>query len=182
MISTPIKIILVIFCILGIYSFLIALSPNKSPDLFSKIPVIFKINVGKVTPTPSPIAIVTATLAPVATISGAITSTPSAMPTQAVVVSSETDQLVYFDGKTFSPNNVAVTVGQKVVFKNISSDSLIVSSEPYPDASAYPELNSKEVITPGATFTFVAQKIGSWTYNNYIQPDMKGSLTVIAGK
>lgn len=163
MLSTPIKILLVIFCLLGIYSFLLTLSPKKSNGIFGNIKPIFTINMEpKPSMTPTPI------LSP----SPAPKPTESSVPVNGVVS-------VNFDGKSFTPAIVTLKVGQKVIFKNISEkESLWVASDPHPVHDAYPELDSKKAIEPGGSYEFVAGKIGSWGYHDHIQPSIVGKLII----
>jgi plastocyanin len=68
--------------------------------------------------------------------------------------------LVLYRGTNgFVPSVLHVKLGTSVVFRNDSSESLRIASNPL---SNYPELDSKNMIQPGAEYSFTFQRIGWW--------------------
>ncbi len=158
MINTPIKILLIIFCLLGIYSFLLTLSPNKSRGLFGNMKPLVNLKDVGYAPTPK---------------------VGGLAPTVAPLNAGEVVVVVNFDGVSFSPANVNVKVGQKVIFKNNSNkDGMWIASDPHPLHNLYPELDSKMVIDTTKTYEFTASKVGSWGYHDHIQPSITGVLVI----
>jgi plastocyanin len=84
--------------------------------------------------------------------------------------------LVLYRGTNgFVPSVLHVKLGTSVVFRNDSSESLRIASNPL---SNYPELDSKNMIQPGAEYSFTFQRIGTWSFNNYMNPSRTGTIVV----
>ncbi len=152
MMAWLLKVILVVGCLLGIYVFLMSISPkNKSSD--------------KKTPILKPITLVTSI-----TPSQTITATETATLTNSIEV--------IFDGSKFSPTEVELMAGNKIMFKNNSQTGIWIVSNPHSIHNLYSELNSGGIILPGKSFEFSPSKLGVWSYHADLQD---GSYTGIGG-
>lgn len=152
MMAWLLKVILVVGCLLGIYVFLMSISP-KGRLAEKKAPIL------------KPITLITS-ITPIQT---AITT-----PTTALANSIE----VIFDGSKFSPAEVELTAGNKIMFRNNSQTGIWIVSNPHSIHNLYSELNSGGVILPGKSFEFAPSKLGVWSYHADLQD---GNYTGISG-
>ena len=84
---------------------------------------------------------------------------------------------VNYTDSGFSPGEVKVKVGEKVEFKNTSSKTVQVNSDPHPTHTSFPELNIGMIAsgeTKSATFT----KAGTYTYHNHLNVSERGTVVV----
>lgn len=154
MMAWLVKVLLIIGCLLGIYVFLVSISP-KAKDWRQKEPIL------------KPLTLVTT---PISSITPTITSN---QVTPAVISIIE----ITFDGNKFSPINAEVNAGSKLLFKNTSQSGVWIASDPHPIHNLYSELNSGRIILPGESFEFVPSKIGIWGYHNDLLDGSSGKIS-----
>ncbi len=91
----------------------------------------------------------------------------------------------------FSPKNVAVPFGTKVIFVNQSSNKMWVASDPHPTHQGYDGTTESQHCALGYTgpapfdqcsigtsFSFTFLRAGTWGYHNHKAPGDQGSITV----
>ena len=89
---------------------------------------------------------------------------------------SEGMQVMYENG-AFSPAEITLKVGEKVMFKNGHTAAVRVSSNPHPSHTSYPTFDS-DVMAPGDTWEFTAEKAGTIEYHNHFNPAVMGKVVV----
>ncbi len=104
----------------------------------------------------------------------ASTSAPTPTPP---VVAPTTKTITYTDNG-FSPAALTIKAGDTVLFKNNGSKDLWPASAPHPTHTNYPEFDAKRGIAPGATYSFIFTRVGSWKYHNHLNPASIGTITV----
>ncbi len=107
-------------------------------------------------------------------------------------VNQELNIIVYTD-KGFSPNILKIKVGEKVIFKNESSQPMWPASDVHPNHSVYsgttlfehcgtPLENSAfdacRGILPGDSWSFIFEKKGSWNFHDHLNPQYRGTIIV----
>lgn len=78
--------------------------------------------------------------------------------------------VVTFTDKGFSPSPVTVRVGTTVTFVNESSGPMWVESTGF---------NEYAGVGSGGTYEYTFVKVGTWTYDNHMNPAVKGKVVVI---
>ncbi len=84
---------------------------------------------------------------------------------------------VSYDGSSFSPAQITVKAGQTVIFKNTSSVTVQVDSDPHPIHTDDTDLNVG-TIAAGQSKTVTVNKTGSFSIHNHLNPSQKGSITI----
>jgi plastocyanin len=101
------------------------------------------------------------------------TTTPSQKAAQAAVATVE----ITADG--FSPSTLSVPVGTKVTWVNKDSQPHRVASNPYPENTSLPSLDSKDPpLGPNATYTYTFTTAGNVSYHDQYHPTTNGQVTV----
>lgn len=106
-------------------------------------------------------------------------TTTSTSPSQSASSSAMDESgaaIITYTDSGFAPAALNAKVGQKVVFKNNSSSSISVYSNPHPVHNLYPELNIG-TIAAGATGSTSFAKAGTYTYHNHLNPSQNGAIT-----
>lgn len=80
--------------------------------------------------------------------------------------------------KGFVPATLRVAPGTSVVWTNKTSAPHGVASDPYPDRSKLPGLDSRTPLAPEATYSFTFKDSGSWSYHDHLNPTMVGTVVV----
>lgn len=78
----------------------------------------------------------------------------------------------------FVPETLNVPAGTKVTWVNKDSSPHRVASNPYPDNSGLPGLDSKAAIGPHDSYSYTFAKAGSFTYHDQYSPTTNGQVTV----
>jgi len=92
--------------------------------------------------------------------------------------------VTYDEENGFVPNEIAVSVGESVIFKNNrASQPMYVATDPHPAHSDYPEFETMIALAGaypeiGQDFTFTFKKPGRWWYHDHADPDMTGVIVV----
>lgn len=84
---------------------------------------------------------------------------------------------ITYSDKGFSPSNITVKAGDLVTVTNNSSSSLQFASDPHPQHTDDADLNVG-VIKKGQTMTFIASKIGTFSFHNHYQAGDTGMIIV----
>jgi plastocyanin len=79
----------------------------------------------------------------------------------------------------FSPSTLSVPVGTKVTWVNKDSQPHRVASNPYPENTGLPGLDSKDPpLGPNATYSYTFTTAGSFGYHDQYHPTTDGLVTV----
>lgn len=85
---------------------------------------------------------------------------------------------VVLTDKGFEPQAIRITEGTRVTFTTTRSDEFWPASDPHPTHTDYPEFDPLEPIQPGASWSFVFDKIGRWGYHDHIRSYFSGTIYV----
>lgn len=77
----------------------------------------------------------------------------------------------------FTPKDVIVKAGAKVVWENKSGSAATVNSASHPTHLLYPFLNLGE-FADGSSVQVVFEKAGKYSYHNHLNPSETGTITV----
>ncbi len=87
------------------------------------------------------------------------------------------DAVISYSDSGFSPAEIRVKVGQKVVFKNGASANMQINSAVHPTHTLFPELNIG-VIAPGQIKSVTFTKAGTYKYHNHLNTSQSGTIVV----
>lgn len=77
----------------------------------------------------------------------------------------------------FSPSEISINAGDKVIWTNEGKVLAEINSDPHPTHTLYPKLNLGVVIPRGtARLIFTAR--GKYTYHNHLNPSQTGTIEV----
>jgi len=82
-----------------------------------------------------------------------------------------------YTDKGFSPAELRVKAGEKVEFKNSSSKTVQVNSNPHPTHTLFAELNIG-AIAAGQTKSVTFTKAGTYSYHNHLNASQGGTIVV----
>ena len=92
---------------------------------------------------------------------------------------SDKETIVTYTDAGFAPEQLSITRGMTVVFRNKSSSQLWVASDPHPVHTALPALDAGHGIATNAEFRFRFMDTGAWGFHNHLQSSHQGSVTVL---
>ena len=105
------------------------------------------------------------------------------VPTSLFVwVPKSSEHIVEFSDSGFSPSVITVAKGDKIIFKNNSSQDFWPASDPHPIHSNYSKFDPKKPVPAGESWTFKANTIGVWAFHDHMFPSFRGKLTVLSKK
>ena len=92
----------------------------------------------------------------------------------------------------FSPNSIEIEVGTKVNFLNVGTRNIWPASDHHPTHTVYPDsgitkcgtseeeniFDSCKGISPGETYSFVFNEIGTWDYHDHLRSSLSGTIIV----
>jgi plastocyanin len=79
----------------------------------------------------------------------------------------------------FSPQTLSVPAGTKVTWVNKDSSPHRVASDPYPENTGLPGLDSKDTpLGPDATYSYTFKAVGNFTYHDQYKPTTDGQIIV----
>lgn len=84
---------------------------------------------------------------------------------------------ITYTANGFTPQNMTVEVGTKVIWVNNSGAGMQVSSSPHPLHTDNPEMNQK-VVGDGESVSFVFEEGGTYRYHNHLNAKNTGSIVV----
>lgn len=79
----------------------------------------------------------------------------------------------------FQPDEIKITKGTKVIFKNTDSFYHWPASDLHPSHGIYPEFDPRKTVEPGQSWSFVFDSVGEWGMHDHISPYMIGKITVV---
>jgi plastocyanin len=88
------------------------------------------------------------------------------------------EDVISYDGNTFSPSTITVQVGETVQWLNVSQGSMQVASDPHPTHQNLPELGSGAVVPVGEIFSFTFTETGRWDYHDHLNTAARGVVIV----
>ncbi len=77
----------------------------------------------------------------------------------------------------FTPKEVKIKAGTRVVWTNKSGTAVTVNSDPHPTHTLWPFLNLGS-FDDGSSVSVVFEKTGTYTYHNHFNPEQKGTIIV----
>lgn len=121
--------------------------------------------------------------APATTTNSAVPPSPPSVPASATIT---------YTDNGFSPANLMIAQGTKVIFMNSASDAFWPASNVHPTHSLYDGTTLQQhcadptattfdacgPIAPGSSWSFTFTKTGTWTYHNHLNPSEGGTITV----
>jgi len=87
------------------------------------------------------------------------------------------DQEISITDQGFSPQEVTITRGTRIIWKNNSSGLATVDSDPHPQHTSFPPLNIGEIKT-GDSVRLIFTQPGIYTYHNHLNPSQAGTIRV----
>ncbi|MDP3947701.1 MAG: DUF5667 domain-containing protein [bacterium] len=78
----------------------------------------------------------------------------------------------------FSPTTLKIKKGDKVMWVNKGSRDYWPASAVHPTHEIYPEFDARQPIAPGASYSFVFEKAGSWKYHDHLNAGSTGVIVV----
>jgi plastocyanin len=90
----------------------------------------------------------------------------------------DAEYIVEITADGFNPNVLTVPSGAKVVWVNKDSNPHRVASNPYPEGTDLPGLDSKDPIGPDGTYAFTFSKSGTFGYHDHFKPTVNGQVIV----
>lgn len=103
---------------------------------------------------------------------------------------SESEMTVDYDGSSFSPSSITVSVGETVTFVNNSGSGMWVASAVHPTHAAYggtslnehcddgSSFDACQEIAPGESWSFTFDKSGEWQYHDHLNASNTGTVVV----
>ncbi len=82
----------------------------------------------------------------------------------------------------FEPSDLTVKKGDTVKFKTELNSPFWPASDPHPLHTTYSTFDSKKPIEPGQSWTFVANKVGEWSYHDHLFSSFKAKLIIVSKK
>jgi len=84
--------------------------------------------------------------------------------------------------KGFEPSEIAVFLGDEVVFINKSGQDAWPASDFHPSHSIYPEFDTKMVLKDGDSWTFKFNQRGVWNFHDHLSSFNRGTIYVLENK
>lgn len=111
---------------------------------------------------------------------------PAAQNPSAPSPAQSTQYVVSYTDSGFSPTTLIVPKSATVIFKNSASDDMRVASNPHPVHSGYPTIggcvsstfDSCNNISPGTSWSFKFDVVGTWGFHNHLNPSEGGTIVV----
>ncbi|MBI2315297.1 cupredoxin domain-containing protein [Candidatus Daviesbacteria bacterium] len=77
----------------------------------------------------------------------------------------------------FSPKDLTIKIGTKVLWTNKSGSAATVDSSPHPSHTDYPQLNLGN-FADGETLSLIFDKAGTYKYHNHLNSSQFGTIVV----
>jgi plastocyanin len=88
-------------------------------------------------------------------------------------------ETVRYTNQGYVPAQLEVPVGSMVQFVNESDNEMWVASNEHPGHSILPTFDQFKSTAKGTTYTYVFDKVGSWSYHDHLKPAVVGMVKVI---
>ena len=106
-------------------------------------------------------------------------SSYSPATSQATQVSENiTENTVTYSDSGFSPKNLIVKIGTTVTFKNESTKSMWVASNPHPTHTNYLPFDAKNGYKNGENYQFTFTEAKEYSYHNHLNSNDEGLVIV----
>lgn len=86
--------------------------------------------------------------------------------------------IINYTDSGYSPAEVTVSSGTKVVFKNGSSSLMWTASNPHPVHTDLSSFDAKSGASAGGTYSFTFEEFGTFQYHNHAKPAHGGKVIV----
>ncbi len=86
--------------------------------------------------------------------------------------------VVTYSATGFNPSSMTVKAGTTVTFKNETTGSMWVASDPHPAHTTYSDFDAKKGYAPGESYSYTFTKVGSWSYHDHLHSQFKGMIIV----
>ena len=89
------------------------------------------------------------------------------------------DVTVEVTASALQPETIKIKKGGSVTWINKDTAPHLIESDPYPEASTLPSLNSGEALSTGESYTHTFDETGTFTYHDQLNPStLKGAVVV----
>ena len=109
-----------------------------------------------------------------------------------MIVASENENVVVYSDSGFSPSELNIKSGDKIVFRNESSRPVWPASALHPTHAVYdgtnfdrhcaegatPAFDACREVEPGGEWSFTFDKIGTWKYHDHLNASRTGTIVV----
>lgn len=85
---------------------------------------------------------------------------------------------VYITPTGFEPTTMSIKRGTPVEWVNTDTKPHWVESDPFPEATGLPDLNSRQAFGPNESYTYTFSKTGDFTYHDQTDPLKSGIIHV----
>lgn len=85
---------------------------------------------------------------------------------------------IEYRGDGFSPKEIAVTTGTTVIFRNNTTKSMWIASNPHPVHTNFSAFDAKKGFGEGESYSFTFEKAGEYGYHNHLSPLDGGTIIV----
>jgi len=102
---------------------------------------------------------------------------PSTKSQKSVVTPNNPILTVTLTNLGFTPKDITVKIGTRIIWINKSSKTATVSSDDHPTHRLYPFLNLGEFAS-GSSVQVVVEKSGKYSYHNHYDASQTGTVTV----
>ena len=109
-----------------------------------------------------------------AVISTLVVALACGQPVSTVENVTEHAATIIYDGVSFNPRRLDISVGDVVRFENSSSDPMWPASNIHPTHEIYSAFDAKRAVAAGDSWSFEFNRIGFWRYHNHLAPNVSG--------
>jgi len=88
------------------------------------------------------------------------------------------DVIVRIVAEGFEPQEITVSKGDTVLWKNESNEYRWPASNLHPSHRIYSEFDPKEPLGPGESWAFTFERAGAWQYHDHLRPSKRGTVEV----
>lgn len=93
------------------------------------------------------------------------------------VIITDAAKVVVYATNAFSPAELRVKVGERVVFRNNHVSAIRLSSNPHPIHTSFRDFDS-DTLQPGEAYEFTFTKLMTLEYHNHFNPGVGGKIIV----
>lgn len=86
--------------------------------------------------------------------------------------------VVTYDGSSFSPDTLTISVGDTVTFRNDSSTEVWPASDDHPTHTNLSGFDPQRGLESGEDYSFTFEESGEWGYHNHLNPGQNGVIIV----
>lgn len=79
----------------------------------------------------------------------------------------------------FVPNHLEILQGDTVIFKNTGKNDHWPASDLHPTHTRYPDFDAQKPVLPGASWTFIFFRAGTWGMHDHLYPEFIGQIVVL---